>query len=365
MDILIFDMDGVLVRPRGYHRALQETVRLAGITTGFGEVLLTDEQITQFEALGISSEWHSSALCLAVMVLANQAGAPGKRKNPQSGGLNLADLFAALAIQPLQNSALLRGAAAIEILAAEYELPAHPVRDLVVKSESIESSPTLNWFQELILGSENYNKIYQKAAQFQTESYLNLYDQPQLDEIRAEKVITWADSSSHGAAIMTNRPSRGPSDFSGMPDAELGSRLVGLAALPVVGKGEILWLAAHTGQRVENISKPAWKHAMAAILVASGWQGERSLKFMVEKPGEWDSSLLKHLRGGTVTVFEDTPSGLVAAQEASELLKGLGLQIEVQKIGIAKEAAKHSALSSLGATVYADINQALESLDDF
>ena len=33
MRILIFDMDGVLIEPHGYHRALKETVRLAGIAT--------------------------------------------------------------------------------------------------------------------------------------------------------------------------------------------------------------------------------------------------------------------------------------------------------------------------------------------
>ncbi|UCD42996.1 MAG: hypothetical protein JSV69_05180, partial [Chloroflexota bacterium] len=68
MDILLFDMDGVLIKPLAYHRALQETVRLAGIATGFGEVLLSEDQIADFEAIGISSEWHSSALCMAVMV---------------------------------------------------------------------------------------------------------------------------------------------------------------------------------------------------------------------------------------------------------------------------------------------------------
>lgn len=86
MDILLFDMDGVLVNPRGYHRALHETVRLAGISTGIGAVDLEDEQVTQFEALGISSEWHSSALCMAVMVLEKQAGF-AHLNNPHPTGL--------------------------------------------------------------------------------------------------------------------------------------------------------------------------------------------------------------------------------------------------------------------------------------
>lgn len=361
MDILLFDMDGVLVKPLAYHRALQETVRLAGIATGFGEILLTEDQIADFEAIGISSEWHSSALCMAVMVLQVQRGMVS-----QNGSyLNLEDLFKAIAAQPIQDSALRRGQSAVEWLAASYDLPGDHARDLVAESESIQDSPTLNWFQELILGSKNYKSIYQKQPQFQIESYLMQYDESQLSGYNAEQVLKWAQVSGHGAAIMTNRPSRGPSNFAGMPDAELGSSLVGLADLPLVGKGEILWLAAHTGQGVESFSKPKWKHAMAAILVASGWPLEDSLDFIRQQPSDWHNSMLIYLHDSKVTVFEDTPSGLVAVQETSQLLGRMGVRVEVQKMGIAAEPAKQTALSDLGAAVFPDINQALASLDDF
>lgn len=365
MHILLFDMDGVLVKPLAYHLALQETVRLAGVETGFGEVLLTEDQIAEFEALGISSEWHSSALCMAAMVLQVRGGMVGEGGNSQTGIINLEDLFEAIAAQPVQKSAIRRGQAAVERLAASYEVVDDLAWRLVAESESIEYSPTLNWFQELILGSENYQNIYGKQPQFQTESYLMRYDERQLSEYNAGQVLRWAQASGHGAAIMTNRPSRGPSDFAGMPDAELGSSLVGLVDLPLVGKGEILWLAAHTGLGVESLSKPAWKHALAAILVASGWSLEDSLNFVKEQPANWHNPTLNQLHNSKVTVFEDTPSGLVAAQETSELLSDMGLKVEVQKIGIAAEEAKHSALSALGADVYPDINQALASLDDF
>lgn len=365
MAFLIFDMDGVLLEPVGYHRALQETVRLAGIAIGYGEVQLTDEQITQFEALGISSEWHSSALCMAVMVLETQNGAAGDEENSQPVSLDFKDLFAALAVQPMQESALRRGVAAIEELAAQSGIPVELVNGLVAQSESIQHSPTLNWFQELILGSDNYTSIYQKEPQFRTESYLMQYDQLQLNEAHASNVLKWAERPGHGAAIMTNRPSRGPSGFSGMPDAEMGAQLVGLASLPLVGKGETLWLAAHTGRPAEYFAKPTWKHGLAAILVAGGWSVEESLKFVATQPAEWNTSALNFFQDSKVTVFEDTPGGLVAVQEAADLLNGLGLHVEVQKIGIAKEVAKRSTLSAQGAIVYSDINKALESLDNF
>jgi hypothetical protein len=51
--------------------------------------------------------------------------------------------------------------------------------------------------------------------------------------------------------------------------------------------------------------------------------------------------------------------------EIEKLLGDQGIQIKVEKIGIAEEPAKIAALSGQDARVYADINQALASLDDF
>ena len=39
-----------------------------------------------------------------------------------------------------------------------------PALKFVEESESIQRSPTMNWFQELILGSEDFSEIISKAA---------------------------------------------------------------------------------------------------------------------------------------------------------------------------------------------------------
>jgi hypothetical protein len=361
MNILIFDMDGVLLKPQGYHRALRETVRLAGNSTGFGEVLLSDEYIARFEALGISSEWHSSALCMAVMELQKQDGL-----NPsQPAELKLEELFEGIAAQPLQEPALKRGLVAVEQLALKYELPAEPAVELMANSESINLSPTMNWFQELILGSELFKTSYQKEPQFQQESYLMLYDQRLISEPTTEKLIRWAAEPGSGAAIMTNRPSSGPPGFIGEPDAEMGTALVGLANLPLIGFGEITWLAEATGRDVGELSKPGWAHALAAILTASGWSLEESLAYVRGEINTLSRNELTHLQDSTITVFEDTPGGLVAVHEVGNLLNEKGLRVEVRKVGIAEEETKQAALSARGAEIFPDINQALASLDEF
>jgi len=365
MEILIFDMDGVLLKPFGYHRALKETVRLAGISTGFGEVLLADEQIAKFEALGISSEWHSSALCMAVMALEKQKGITREEDQTQPIILDLEDLFVAISDRPMQDPALSRGLAAIERLAAKANVPADLVCWLVAQSESIQRSPTINWFQELVLGSESYTSTYQKRPQFETESYLKLYDERLLNEPQTERVLRWTDKPDHGAAIMTRRPSSGLPGFATAPDANMGAALVGLENLPIVGYGEICWLAAQTGREVIDLYKPAWEHALAAILAASGWSLERSLAYVGKSLSEWEVSDFHGLYGSTIIVFEDTPGGMIAVQEAGDLLNSIGLQVKVQKVGVADEGSKQSTLFAQGATVYPNINKALEKLNHF
>lgn len=365
MDILLFDMDGVLVEPLGYRFALKETVRQAGRYLGIGEVFITDEQIVRFEALGISSEWHSSALCMAMMVI-HQWKPSFKRGNScQPVSLELEGLFAALAEQPVGNPALKRGVAAIESIAQKHAVELEPVKRLVENSESIQRSPTMNWFQELILGSEAYQNAYRKAPQFEGESYLQLYDRRLIDESLSGEVIRWASAPGRGAAIMTSRPSNGPPGFQGEPDAQLGAALAGLEALPVIGYSEISWLSRRTGQEIPDLLKPGWAHALAAILVASGWTLEDSLAYTGRALTDRREDRLDKLNNSMVIVFEDTPSGMVAVQEAGNLLGEIGLRVRVRAIGIAGDAAKRSALAAQGAVLYANINQALAGLDDF
>jgi len=360
-EIWLFDMDGVLIRPKGYHFALKETVRLAGLSIGYGEVDLTNEQIATFEALGISSEWHSSALCMVIMILEKGKSRFQYGQSPSGASLDLNALFEELAAQPLRLPALQRGLIAVKNLAHNNNLPVEPAIDLVEQSESIEVSPTVNWFQELILGSDIYAKTYQKKPQFETESYLKLYDEPLLSQSLAKKILQWAGRPDQGAAIMTNRPSNGLTGYDGAPDARMGAALIGLEPLPVIGYGEISWIADQTGRKVGSLSKPAREHALAAILAASGWPLLDSLQFVGKSLSDGRISRLKYLDGCKVTVFEDTPGGIVSVQSAVDFLNDLDLRIEIEKFGIAEDPAKITSLADHGAQVFPGIEKILAS----
>ena len=365
MDLLIFDMDGVLLKPRGYHLALQETVRLAGQSIGMGDVNLSDAQIAKYEALGISSEWHSSALSLAVLKMQQRAGLLGGSKG---GALALDDLFDLLAEEPLENPALDRGLAAFERLSGKYGVRVDGLREDLLQCEAIDHSATMNWFQELILGSKWYSDTYGKPAQLYQESYLIQYDQRILSQDMGETIRSWSSETENGAAVMTNRPSSGPPGFAGAPDADLGIELVGLPGVPVIGYGEILWMAEAAERESGTLNKPNWVHALAAILVGSGMVLQESLvvtlRLYLDGGGDRQDELA-YLAGSTISVFEDTPAGVVAVEKAGELLGGLGIPVHVQKIGVTGEASKQAALEAVGAVVFSNVNEALGSLQYF
>ena len=92
---------------------------------------------------------------------------------------------------------------------------------------------------------------------------------------------------------------------------------------------------------------------------------EESLIFVSQALDLQQFDRLDHLQNSTITVFEDTPGGMVAVKEAGALLNRSGLNIEVQKIGIAEDPVKQKALSAKGAMVFPDINLALASLYNF
>ncbi len=374
MEIFLFDMDGVLLKPNGYRRALQETIRLAGLSLGFENVNLSKDQIAQFEALGISNEWLSSALCMAVLMLEKQkASAPMNNKtalqplsiDPQSYDLNLQGLFDEISGQPIEIPEAQRALYAIQGLAMKAGANQDLIISMVKNCESIAQSLTMNLFQELVLGSEIYEETYQKTAQFQTESYLRQYDDRLLSEPNAAKLLQWVGSPACGAAIMTNRPSSPLLDDAGAPEAEMGAALVGLEELPLVGLGEITWLAEQIGQEANDLTKPSWQHALAAVLSGYGWPVDKSLSYVGMDSSDWQSLDLPHLQGSKITVFEDTPGGMISAQEAKSLLNEMGIQVEVRMIGLSTDERKRAVLAAHGAQVYSSINHALNALECF
>jgi hypothetical protein len=269
-------------------------------------------------------------------------------------------LYAAFECQPVQASPIQRGSAALAEIGFEHDVSAERAVDLLVDCESIQSSPTFNWFQEMVLGSPAFERIYDKACQINTASYLEKYDRKLLEPVWAERVVCWAGQAENGAAIMTSRPSNGPDGFAQEPDGQLGAELVGLGELSLVGNGEMRWLAEQLDVTVAEVKKPAAAHALAALLAASGMSVPQSLEVLAGGLDVLGREDFAYLDGSTVTVVEDTISGMLAVRAAADVLEKMDVRITLRNVGVATDAAKVAALEGMGALVYSDVNLALE-----
>ena len=355
MKILLFDMDGVLLEPIGYHMALKETVRLVSQSLGFENFILSDQDIAQFEALGISNEWHSSALCAALFNII--ASKPLLNIRPA-----LDRLFIAIAQHPADEPAILRAQKATASLAKQYDVAPNQAVEIMQTSESISHSFTLNIFQELVLGSKIFAKTYQRQPQLTVESYLQQYDVPQISSAVLNKLTNWLTDPHHYAAILTNRPSAIMLGKAGTPEAELGAQLIGLSGLPIVGSGEIHWLAQEMNVNVETLLKPAPTHALAAVFAALGIPLEDSLKNSFSWIVSNHSIDTRVIPKSEVYVFEDTTAGIISVENMQRVLAQKNIHINTHKIGISSNLIKISNLKDQGALIYNSINDALSEI---
>ncbi len=365
--ILLFDMDGVLLEPGGYHRALVETVRLTSEMLGYTAAELTPADIAAFEAAGITSEWDSSAICLVWLMLPlwerfPSLGIPATLTDglpPGESGLapGWDSLFGMLNHSPSES--------VDPVLRAEQLLAAgHPreraIRHILRNSQSIGKSLTHRIFQELVLGSSIFAETYSLPPCLDVESYLLQFDRPNLTPERREALLHWLADDQHRAAIFTNRPSRHGKWST--PEAEIGARCVGLNTLPMVGYGDLLWLSDRSSLDVRKLRKPSPVHVLAALMRSCGADTEAALQSAVNLAFdghvglEWDQ-----FRGAEIYVFEDTRAGLKSAQAASEILRECSLEISWHLIGISAMHVKQAVLRQLGADVYSSFEKALTS----
>mgnify|MGYP006279019675 CR=1 FL=1 len=367
--ILLFDMDGVLLEPRGYHRALQETVQKIGESLGFKNPQLSQKEIYAFEAAGISSEWDSAALILGLMMREIWQTQPAMNppetltSTPTGSRTRQTPDWRAILTkldkrQETQRTPRERASDVLKngLSSDKQEI----IHNLVAGAHEARRSITHRTFQEFVLGSERFHKVYQLRPQFNCRSYLEQFDRPLLSSQSSQKLSDWLSIEGQSSAILTNRPSRPLEDHFGTPEAEMGAALVGLEDLPIIGHGEMAWLAEQCEQPLDDIRKPSPVHALAALLVSLGTPKLQALltsqKLVYKKQA---GEIWQNLHQSTVYVFEDTPPGFQSARSAEKILSRAGFDLDLSLIGIAVDEEKGGALRSWGREVYPNINLAL------
>lgn len=378
LKIFLFDLDDVLLESGGYHRALKETVAGISRALGFHQANICDDVIHRFEAAGITAEWDSAAICVALLLARVWSRTPEFEiptqlplPKPPFHSLSAPDFgtfIDTINHNPDSDchSIQLAERAIIEWTRKFSTTQQKKIVDILRQSRDINRSIAHRMIQELNLGSEIFAQTYGLLPALQSESYLLKFDRPLLSTRNRSRLLDWLEIAGNHAAIFTNRPSHPPPGVFETPEAELGARVAGLDELPILGMGGLVWLSQKRGREQDYFLKPSPVHALAAIQRAIGLPRIKALESAASfaLDGKVSPYWLK-LHGSEVIVLEDSFKGILSMSRADKLLKQSSIAIHFRPIGIATNEYKKEALRSVGAVIFSDVNQALEAIDAF
>ena len=387
--VYLFDLDGVLIRPGGYNAALKATVNHFARTMGLADTAPDDSAIETFAVNGIGLEWDSSAICLGALMLDVWKA---DRELRLAGNLarRLSAIAASRPAQPVidYKALALRVAhatppgghaplAALGLLSDEAEAleggdrvreMKEALRLVLSGTRDEHTSPTMRLIQHFTLGSTLYSEVYGEPSQFETVSLLREFDRPTLSvaESRALK-SSMRREGGRGAAftLRLSRPLELPTNgLEFAPEAEIALETAGMAWLPLVGYGQVRWLAAQHHLAPDAFVKPSPVHALAALGRAVGGGERESLEAAYNlwhsgRVGAPYDALLK--RRLTLHVFEDSAGSVHGVCEAARLLCVHGIQAECRSYGIASSPEREAALREGGITVYSGLESALRA----
>ena len=383
--VFLFDIDGVLVEPRGYRRATQAAVRhfLAGLA-GEGFPLPGDEEYSWLEAQRITSEWDMVPLFLGAVVehlLAQKLLPAPPPELPslasirsQSGGVPPDYRGLIRPLLPYLSSGEYPAVTAFRLVQAGGPLFPHLAgtalsRLLFEDTRSLERSAATRLFQNLSLGAEAFRRVYRREPEVNSPSYLQTEDLPLLNPAKRERLLRSWSADEIDLAAYTLRPSLPPReardpDAGYSPEAEMALALVGLDQIPIIGYGRILFLGQRHGLGTGQLTKPAPVQALAAVHAALGRQElpalEAALRLWQKGAGTHEFTPFDPGRGLLVHVFEDSAGGIEAVRQAGLLLNQSGFPAEVRAWGISSHPEKVRALEAAGVTVFPHIDAALD-----
>ena len=387
--VYLFDLDGVLISPGGYNAALKAAVNHFARRMGLAEAAPDDSAIETFAVHGIGLEWDSSAICLGALMLELWKADRGLRLAGDIARM-LSAIAARRPTQPVidYKALALRVAhatppgghaplTALRLLSDEANAfergdrlreMQDALRQVLSATRDADLSPTMRVIQHFTLGSSRYTEVYGQPAQFETISLLDEFDRPTLSERECRALESSMRREGRRAAAYTLRLSR-PLDVptNGVefaPEAEIALETAGMAWLPLVGYGQVRWLAAQHQCAADAFVKPSPVHALAAIGRAVGGGDRESLEAAFDL---WDSGQVNELLLGlrerplTLHVFEDTAGSVRGVCEAATLLCAHGFQAECRAYGIASSPEREAALRGSGVAVYTRLEPALRA----
>ena len=383
--ILLFDIDGVLIKNAAYRVALQQTVAYFSRRLGLGEITLTDAEIEVYESQSITVEWDSGAISVAAVLVERLKARPAATLAP--GFWEVLDQLAAepVPIDRPDFSALARrvGEATpsgtlpartalslfLSDLNAQIPAAASLLTRLLSNCYDIDHAPAMQLFQNYALGHHQYTHYYGLPPHIESEPLLEKLDRPNLRPDMRDRVLAWRSAGDAFPVIYTARPSLapieiGPSPRGYTPEAEIARKMVGLDPVPVMGFGKVDWLARRLGRGGADAAgfvKPSPVQPIAAIAAArTGLEIESLKAALAVARGDHLRYPLTACANETVHVFEDSTSSLRAVTRAVELLNRQGLNLRLVRHGIASAGSpKRASLEKIADVVHVDVNEGL------
>lgn len=363
--VILLDIDGVLVHHGGYRAALHATLNHFAGLMGLSHFDFPEEKLAELEKRGIFSEWDMVPLLLAALWNDILSHYPN---------LSLPANLSSAAVEIGQN---INGYVPHELIIPEFELIAgiYPAEaalqngcfpfipmdlriNLLDQSRNINFSQTMRLFQHYSLGSRVFSQTYELPAEVETESFLLTHDRSYLNDAIRAKLI---QPNIHLAGL-TARPSAPPrevddSHFGYAPEAEIALELVGLADIPLIGFGRLVYLANQHELDAGALIKPSPVHALAATAAALTGNEWTSLQSAGDwfKTGRLDGVFKDLPREFKLFVVEDTLGGIRSANSAGEILQKNGFDVTVHALGLTSgSTAKAEAFTQAGVPYFED-----------
>jgi hypothetical protein len=391
--IVLFDIDGVLVQPAGYRAAVKATMDYFLDRLGVDREVFSEEIAVLFEALGVTSEWDMVPISLAVILEVVCADKP-----PEKCMNSLQDVLDWTAGKRFAIQLNLRKA--VEDLSPRFlkaEIPAEALlrslqadkgsdfpclsmsllEDLFTNTRSVKKSIVTRVFQNIVLGSKDFETVFGMKPLFEVESCLKAHDKLLLESGLYDQIKKTKQAGDFWYAAYTARPSLPPKEITEgawgySPEAEAGLSLLDPEQIPLIGYGRLKYLAEQMGTSPDAILKPAPLQALAALAAAVTETEYPALLWALEALSRFSGGRVKPLeiksgvdieeqlpRKFNLHVFEDSSIGIIAGRKAAELLNLNGFEVDFFAWGVATEEDKKLALTRVGAQIFPTVNEAV------
>lgn len=397
MNILLFDIDGVLVEDRGYRAGVVATVNHYSRLMEQGDRAPDPETIEVFHAHGYTNEWDICPMAIGVLITSALQVAP--ELDLTSAPLDeFVKQFRSIDLGPIDYREWIvatedrSGRPSERALAALVDrLTDLPMSDstraslafvlskLLTDPYDFFNAPVTQTFQEYVLGSSLFEEVYRVPSRLEAPSLIYDEDRAFLNAAARQTLLDMMSNADAHVCIYSARPSLPPSDVvdwlvSGgkapvgfSPEAELAMQLVELSELPLIAMGRMQWLAQRVGSKVEYLTKPAPVQALAALFTALTRRESESLESAYRLVSEGESvKILASLTDQPIDVWvvEDAALGIHSALGAIDLLRKSDVDARLRALGVSRGGPKADVLRELCETIVPTVNEAISYIAD-